>query len=107
MAEREMTYPQITQIKKSHKKAQKKKYWTGRGFMDLPISFCAFCGFSRLNFYLRNLWILYFASLDAITFAAVAPPPTAPAIVGASGFATSPIAKTFTTLVSCCEPTIT
>src|ERR1043166_6432455 len=49
----------------------------------------------------------HLVSLDAITFAAVAPAPTAPAIVGASGLATSPIAKTLATLVSCCEPTIT
>src|SRR5437763_13061234 len=49
----------------------------------------------------------FFCRREAITFAAVAPAPTAPAIVGASGFATSPIAKTLATLVSCCEPTIT
>src|SRR3954464_2577011 len=39
------------------------------------------------------------ASRDAITFAAVAPAPTAPLIVGASGFATSPMPKTLFTLV--------
>jgi len=49
----------------------------------------------------------HLTSRAAITFAAVAPPPTAPAIVGASGFATSPTANTFATLVSCWEPTIT
>lgn len=47
------------------------------------------------------LHIQRFCNLDAITLAAVAPAPTAPAIVGASEFATSPTAKTFSTLVSC------
>src|SRR5690242_820454 len=37
----------------------------------------------------------------AITFAAVAPAPAALLIVGASGFETSPTAKTIGTLVSC------
>src|SRR5688572_18217296 len=37
----------------------------------------------------------------AITFAAVAPAPVAPLIVGAIGFETSPIANTIGTLVSC------
>src|ERR671938_367227 len=40
-------------------------------------------------------------NLAAITFAAVAPAPTAPLIVGASGLETSPTAKTLPTLVSC------
>lgn len=40
-------------------------------------------------------------NLAAITFAAVAPAPHAPLMVGASGLETSPTAKTFPTLVSC------
>ena len=50
---------------------------------------------------------IYRFNRDAITFVAVAPAPTAPLIVGASGFATSPTAKTFSTLVSCTASTIT
>src|SRR5207244_12080632 len=49
-----------------------------------------------------SLW-LPFRSLfkrAAITFAAVAPAPVAPLIVGASGWETSPIAKTLGALVS-------
>ncbi len=37
----------------------------------------------------------------AITFAAVAPAPVAPLIVGATGFETSPTANTIGTFVSC------
>src|SRR5690242_1307112 len=40
-------------------------------------------------------------SRDAMTFAAVAPAPVALLIVSASGFETSPTAKTIGTLVSC------
>ena len=43
----------------------------------------------------------------AMAFATVAPAPTAPLMVGASGFDTSPTAKTFSMFASCVLDTVT